>query len=78
MNGKSEQILEEEREEIIRYGMKRGKVIIVSTLITILIGYFLGIPRQSIVRAEWCKALCQQLCGSIRSDRQIIVIDDHR
>lgn len=37
MNGKSEQILEEEREEIIRYGMKRGKVIIVSTLITILI-----------------------------------------
>ena len=49
MNGKSEQILEEEREEIIRYGMKRGKVIIVSTLITILIGYFLGIPRQSII-----------------------------
>lgn len=32
------QMSEEEREEIVRYGIKRGKVKFISTLITIFLG----------------------------------------
>ena len=39
---------EKEREEIIRYGIKRGVVIFISTLITIMCGWFLGIVWQSV------------------------------
>ncbi len=34
------QMSEKEREEIIRYGIKRGVVIFISTLITIMCGCF--------------------------------------
>lgn len=44
-----EQILEKEREEIIKYGIKRGKIIFISTLITIMLGFFLGVAWQSII-----------------------------
>lgn len=44
-----EQMSEKEREEIIRYGIKRGTVIFASTLITVLIGWILGIIWQGII-----------------------------
>lgn len=40
---------EEDKEELIRYGIKRGKVIFLSTLITILLGVFIGVIWQSII-----------------------------
>lgn len=46
---KIEQMSEEEREEIVQYGLKRGKIILLSTIVTITIGAFLGIIWQSIV-----------------------------
>lgn len=39
---------EKEREEIIRYGIKRGIVIFISTLITIMCGWLMGIVWQSV------------------------------
>ncbi len=48
MDVQVEQMSEKEREEIIRYGIKRGTVIFASTLITILMGWILGIFWQGI------------------------------
>lgn len=33
---KIEQMSEEEREEIVQYGLKRGKIILLSTIVTII------------------------------------------
>lgn len=43
-----EQLSEEEREEIINYGIRRSIVISISTIVTIMAGYLLGIVWQSI------------------------------
>lgn len=40
-----EQLSEEEREEIINYGIRRSIVISISTIVTIMAGYLLGIIR---------------------------------
>lgn len=37
------QMTEEERQEIVHYGIKRGKVILISTMLTIMMGGVLGI-----------------------------------
>ena len=42
-----EQLSEEEREEIINYGIRRSIVISISTIVTIMAGYLLGIVWQS-------------------------------
>ena len=49
MNLQAEKLLKEEQEEIIRYGIARGKVILISTLITIMLGWILGVIWQSII-----------------------------
>lgn len=49
MNTQIEQMSEEEREEIVQYGLKRGKVIFLSTFITIMLGWLFGVVWQSIV-----------------------------
>lgn len=49
MDVQIEQMSEEDREELIRYGIKRGKVIFLSTLITILLGGFIGVFWQSVI-----------------------------
>ena len=41
-----EQLSEEEREEIINYGIRRSIVISISTIVTIMAGYLLGIALQ--------------------------------
>lgn len=43
------QMTEEERQEIVHYGIKRGKVILISTMLTIMMGGVLGIYWQSII-----------------------------
>lgn len=39
----------EEREEIISYGIERGKVICISIMVTLIIGYLLNAVFQSVV-----------------------------
>lgn len=46
---------QEEREEIIRYGIMRGKIILASLILALLIGFCMGILSQSIV---FLAALC--------------------
>lgn len=49
MNTLKNQMSEEEQEEIIKYGTKRRITILLSTVITIMMGWFLGIAWQSII-----------------------------
>lgn len=74
-----EQLSEEEREEIINYGIRRSIVISISTIVTIMAGYLLGIVWQSIFFLfcfsalrnnqlykipEKCKyCICQSICS---------------
>lgn len=49
MNMRMDTISEEDRKEIIQYGIKSGKVFLISTLITIIIGCFFGVFFESII-----------------------------
>lgn len=49
MNMRMDTISEEDRKEIIQYGIKSGKVFLISTLITTLIGCFFGVFFESII-----------------------------
>lgn len=40
---------EEEKKEIVKYGVERGKTIVIYTIITLILGYILGILYQSII-----------------------------
>ncbi len=62
-----EQLSEEEREEIINYGIRRSIVISISTIVTIMAGYLLGIVWQSIFFLFCFSALRKYICQSICS-----------
>lgn len=65
-----EQMSEKEREEIIRYGIKRGKVIFLSTLITLLLGAFIGVIWQSII--FWLSlSMLRKYAGGYHADTEI-------
>lgn len=49
MSIQMEQLSEEEREGIINYGIRRTTIIFISIVVTIMVGYLLGIIWQSIV-----------------------------
>ncbi len=40
---------EEERAELVKYGLARGKTILLSILVVLLLGYFFGVLWQSII-----------------------------
>ena len=44
-----EQFSDEEKREIVRYGIERSKVIILSFLVTLTLGYWMGIFFQSLI-----------------------------
>ena len=64
-----EQMSEKEREEIIRYGIKRGTVIAVSSLLTVLLGWILGIVCQGII--FWiCLSILRKYAGGYHADTE--------
>lgn len=44
-----EHISEEERSEFVKYGMERGKTILMSIMVVLMLGYIFGILWQSII-----------------------------
>lgn len=65
----SEQHSEEERNEIIKYGIERGKVILISTVVALTLGCVTGVLFQSIVfLAAFC--LLRRYAGGYHADTQ--------
>lgn len=69
MDAQIGQMSEEEREEIVRYGIKRGKVIFISTLITIFLGWVLGVFWQSII-FWFCLSILRKYAGGYHADTE--------
>lgn len=44
-----ESLSQEERDEIVQYGMQRGKVMLVTVLVTLILGLLMGMFWQSVV-----------------------------
>lgn len=65
-----EQLSEEEREEIINYGIRRSIVISISTIVTIMAGYLLGIVWQSIFFL-FCFSALRKYAGGYHADTPI-------
>ena len=65
----SEQYSEEERNEIIKYGIERGKVILISTVVALTLGCVTGVLFQSIVfLVAFC--LLRRYAGGYHADTQ--------
>lgn len=64
-----EQMSAEERKEIISYGMKRGKVILISTLLTIIMGGILGIFWQSVI-FWFCLSILRKYAGGYHANTE--------
>ena len=45
----TEHFSEEERAELVKYGLARGKTILLSILVILILGYFFGVLWQSII-----------------------------
>lgn len=69
MNVKIQQMSEEERIEIIKYGIKRGKIIFFSTLLTIMFGCLLGIAWQSVI-FWFCLSILRKYAGGYHADTE--------
>lgn len=65
-----EQLSEEEREEIINYGIRRSIVISISIIVTIMAGYLLGIVWQSIFFL-FCFSALRKYAGGYHADTPI-------
>lgn len=64
-----EQFSEEETNQIIAYGIERGKVILITTLIALMLGYVLGIFFQGII--FWvCLSALRRYAGGYHADTQ--------
>ena len=65
----TESYFDEKREEIIAYGFKRGKVILISITVTLIVGILFGILFQSIVfMLAFC--LLRRYAGGYHADSQ--------
>jgi Membrane protein putatively involved in post-translational modification of the autoinducing quorum-sensing peptide len=66
---KLEQFSEEETNQIVAYGIERGKVILITTFITIMIGYIFGIFYQGVI--FWCcLSILRRYAGGYHADTQ--------
>lgn len=62
-------LTEEEQEQIINYGIKRGKVILVSTMVAIILSWILGITLQGII--FWlCLSVLRRYAGGYHADTE--------
>lgn len=62
-----EQFSEEETNQIIVYGIERGKVILITTLIALMLGYVLGIFFQGIIFGV-CLSALRRYAGGYHAD----------
>ena len=68
-----EQFSEEESNQIIAYGIERGKVILMTTLIALMLGYVFGVFFQGII--FWvCLSVLRRYAGGYHADTQIGVM----
>lgn len=64
-----EQFSEEESNQIIAYGIERGKVILITTLIALMLGYVFGVFFQGII--FWvCLSVLRRYAGGYHADTQ--------
>ncbi len=64
-----EQFSEEEANQIIAYGIERGKVILITTLIALMLGYVFGVFFQGII--FWvCLSALRRYAGGYHADTQ--------
>ena len=64
-----ERYSEEERNEIIEYGIERGKVIVISVVVALILGCVAGVPLQSIIfLGVFC--LLRRYAGGYHADTQ--------
>lgn len=65
----SERFSEEETKQIIAYGIERGKVILITTLIALMLGYVFGVFFQGII--FWvCLSVLRRYAGGYHADTQ--------
>lgn len=60
---------EEERAELVKYGLERGKTILLSVLVVLILGYFFGVLWKSIIfYISFC--LLRRYAGGFHAESQ--------